>query len=778
MRYQRPYGLHSSERTMGFDNVVHRLYLIFLAWILFTLHFRSASGERSTYIIHMDKSLMPNAFATHHHWYASTVDSLMTAASTTSNAVQSTPKLIYTYDHVLHGFSAVLSKGELEKLRKSTAGFVSAYSDRTVTLDTTHTVEFLKLNQISGLWPASDFGKDVIVGVIDTGVWPESASFKDDGMTQIPARWKGTCEEGQEFNSSMCNRKLIGARFFNKGVIAANPGVNLTMNSARDTQGHGTHTSSTAAGNYVEGASYFGYAKGTARGVAPGARVAMYKVLWDEGRYASDVLAGMDQAVEDGVDVISISMGFDLVPLYKDPIAIASFAAMEKGVLVSSSAGNEGPSLGTLHNGIPWVLTVAAGTIDRSFAGTLTLGNGLTITGWTMFPASALVQDLPLVYNKTLSACNSSALLSGAPYGVVICDKVGFIYEQFYQIAASKVGAAIIISDDPELFELGGVPWPVVVISPKYAKAVIDYAKTAHKPTATMKFQQTLLDTKPAPAVASYTSRGPSRSYPGILKPDVMAPGSLVLAAWIPNSEAAIIGSLSLSSDYNMISGTSMACPHASGVAALLRGAHPEWSVAAIRSAMVTTANPYDNTFNNIRDNGLSFEIASPLAMGAGQIDPNRALDPGLIYDATPQDYVNLLCSMNFTTKQILTITRSNTYTCSNPSPDLNYPSFIALYNNKSTAFVQKFQRTVTNVGDGASSYKAIVTAPKGSKVMVSPATLAFENKYEKLSYTLTIEYKSEKNGKVSFGSLTWIEDDGKHTVRSPIVVSQVVTPW
>ncbi|RVW99926.1 Subtilisin-like protease SBT1.9 [Vitis vinifera] len=395
-----------------------------------------------------------------------------------------------------------------------------------------------------------------------------------------------------------------------------------------------------------------------------------------------------------------------------------------------------------------------------------------------MFPASALVQDLPLVYNKTLSACNSSALLSGAPYGVVICDKVGFIYEQLDQIAASKVGAAIIISDDPELFELGGVPWPVVVISPTYAKAVIDYAKTAHKPTATMKFQQTLLDTKPAPAVASYTSRGPSRSYPDILKPDVMAPGSLVLAAWIPNSEAAIIGSLSLSSDYNMISGTSMACPHASGVAALLRGAHPEWSVAAIRSAMVTTANPYDNTFNYIRDNGLSFQIASPLAMGAGQIDPNRALDPGLIYDATPQDYVNLLCSMNFTTKQILTITRSNTYTCSNPSPDLNYPSFIALYNNKSTAFVQKFQRTVTNVGDGASSYKAIVTAPKGSKVMVSPATLAFENKYEKLSYTLTIEYKSEKDGKVSFGSLTWIEDDGKHTVRSPIVVSQVVTPW
>ena len=763
---------------MGFDNVVHRLYLILLPWILLTLHLRSASGERSTYIVHMDKSIMPRAFANHHHWYSSTVDSLVTAGSTTSNGLQSTPKLLYTYDHVLHGFSAVLSTDELKKLRKSTPGFVSAYSDRTVTLDTTHTIEFLKLNPVSGLWPASDFGKDVIVGVIDSGVWPESDSFKDDGMTEIPARWKGRCEEGQEFNTSMCNRKLIGARYFNKGVIAANPGVSLTMNSARDTDGHGTHTSSTVAGQYVEGASYFGYAKGTARGVAPRARVAMYKVLWDEGRYASDVLAGMDLAIADGVDVISISMGFDDVPLYEDPIAIASFAAMEKGVPVSSSAGNQGPLLGTLHNGIPWVLTIAAGTIDRSFSGTLTLGNGLTITGWTMFPASALVRDLPLLYNKTLSACNSSALLSEAPYGVIICDNVEYIYKQFHHIAASKVRAAIIISDDIEIFEFGGGAWPAVVISPNHAKVVVDYAKTAHRPTATMKFQQTLLGTKPAPAAAFYTSRGPSRSYPGILKPDVMAPGSLVLAAWIPTSQAARIGNISLSSDYNMISGTSMACPHASGVAALLRGAHPEWSATAILSAMVTTANPYDNSFNPIRDNGLSFEIASPLAMGAGQIDPNRALDPGLIYDATPQDYVNLLCSMNFTSKQILTITRSNiNYTCSYPTSDLNYPSFIALYNNKSITFVQKFQRIVTNVGDEITSYKAMVTAPKGSKVEVSPITLAFKKKYEKLSYTLTIRYKSDKKGNVSFGSLTWVEDDGKHTARSPIVVSQEVTP-
>ncbi|KAL3538244.1 hypothetical protein ACH5RR_001610 [Cinchona calisaya] len=645
-------------------------------------------------------------------------------------------------------------------------------------MDTTHTYKFLSLNPTTGLWPASDYGNDVIVGVIDSGVWPESPSYKDDGMSPIPSKWKGTCEAGQDFNSSLCNLKLIGAQYFNKGLVAANPNIVLSMNSTRDTIGHGTHTSSTIAGNYVEDASFFGYASGTARGIAPRARVAMYKVGWAEGTYTSDMIAGIDQAVADGVDVISISMGINFVPLYEDPIAIASFGAMEKGVVFSCSAGNSGPSLGTLHNGIPWTMTVAAGTIDRSFAGTLTLGNGLTITGWTTFPARAIVEDLPLIYNQTISGCNSSELLSEV-YGIVICDNFGSFFNH-ENISKSPVPAVIFFSDEPSVKEFSDFPDPGVILSTKYRQDVINYALNGVEPSASITFQQTILETEPAPLVADYSSRGPAPSYPNILKPDVMAPGTLVLAAWIPNVGVATIGNkIVLSSDFTLESGTSMACPHASGIAALLKGAHPEWSPAAIRSAMMTTANTLDNTQNPIKDMGFDYNIASPLAMGAGHVNPNAALDPGLVYDATTQDYINLLCSMNLTRNQIASIVRSTSYNCSNPSFDLNYPSFIALYKNGSyNVTSKKFERTVTNVGSGGATYTAVVTAPEGSIVEVRPKTLAFQEKYDKQSYSLTIIFPSQKNAAVTFGSITWNEVGGTHIVRSPIVVSPSFAIW
>lgn len=718
----------------------------------------------------MDKSSMPKIFNSHHHWYSATINSLKT--TTLENS------LLYTYDNVLHGFSALLSENELRNL-KNFPGFLSASKDKIVTLDTTHTTDFLSLNPSSGLWPASGFGKDVIIGVVDSGFWPESRSFNDDGMGEIPGKWKGGCDSGENFNSSMCNKKVIGARYFNKALVAKNPGVKITMNSPRDVDGHGTHTASTAAGNYVDNVSFFGYAKGTAKGVAPRARLAIYKVTWFEGAYTSDVIAGIDQAVADGVDILSISLGFYGVdPFYENPLAIASFGAMEKGVLVAVSAGNDGPGSKTLHNDIPWALTVAASTVDRTFAGTLTLGNGQVIAGWTMFPASVLLENYPLFYNKTMALCDDPELLSRSPFAIIICDDTGKTLEQLEHVTRSNSVGAVFISEDPVLFEKGGVPWPAVVVTRKEGKSVIDYAKSAKEPLASIKFQETILGKKPAPSVALYSSRGPSKNYPGVLKPDLMAPGSLVLAAFTPVRASAMIGyQMTLSSEYTMMSGTSMACPHAAGVAAMLRGSHPDWSPAAIRSAMMTTANNLDNTNSPIKDFGNKMQIASPLDMGVGQIVPNRALDPGLVYDIAPKEYITLLCFMNYTKQQISIITRrsSTQINCSRTSGDINYPSFVAVQSNQTKTTVQVFQRTVMNVGAGAAEYHANITAPKGSKVTVSPGKLVFLKKYEKQSYSLTISSKAitSKNGSMvsSFGWLSWIEEHGKYVVRSPIVI-------
>ncbi|KAF9602799.1 hypothetical protein IFM89_031568 [Coptis chinensis] len=191
--------------------------------------------------------------------------------------------------------------------------------------------------------------------------------------------------------------------------------------------------------------------------------------------------------------------------------------------------------------------------------------------------------------------------------------------------------------------------------------------------------------------------------------------------------------------------------PHASGVAALLKAVNPDWSPAAIRSAMMTTASQLDNNYCLIRDNGANLTYATPLAMGAGQIDPNRHL----IQD------------------QILAITRSSNYNCSKASADLNYLTFMAFFNNTPST-VHEFRRTATNVGNGVSTYKAKVTEPLGTSISVTPDTLVFTDKYEKLSFNVSIDIQQMKEAS-SFGSLVWEDDGAKHIVRSLIVVYRVV---
>lgn len=717
---------------------------------------------------------MPKVLSSPQHWYSSIISSVSQTSQEKEQLVISSSKLIHTYDNAFHGFSAMLSK-ELEAVKKL-PGFLSSYKDNIVTPDTTHSSEFLGLNTATGLWPASQLGKDAIIGIVDTGIWPESASFRDDGMPQVPKTWKGICQPSKDFNSSLCNKKIIGARYFNQGARAA--GDTTSVASARDTDGHGTHVASIAAGNFVDDVSFFGYAPGTARGVAPRARLAIYKVLWDIG-VESDVLAGIDQAVADKVHVISVSIGFTSDQLYESSLAIASFGAREKGILVCFSAGNRGPNIRTTRSDIPWAVVVASSIIDRWFAGTLRLGNGKTITGWTTFPAPALVRNLPIVYNTTLSACDSDELLAQAPDdSIIICNitSEGMDFSSLMTfLSDSRVRASIIIADDPGIYRSSQFPHPGVVITPAQAREVVKYVSRSSSPRASIEFQQTILgkEARAAPALSASSSKGPGRMYEGILKPDIMAPGVLILAAYNPQISGARIGNtIDLPTNYTLLSGTSMACPHVSGTAALLKAAHPDWSPAAIQSAMMTTAYILDNTGQPIKDTGLDNTNATPLGIGSGHVDPNRALNPGLVYDASPQDFVNLVCSMNFTREQTRTIVRSS-YTCSNPSSDLNYPSFLALFHvyERGKMVTRKFQRTLTNVGDGAATYRVKLETPVNSTVTISPQTLVFGKKYERKSFSLTVRFRADIDNPLKYGWITWIEKSGKYTVRSPVVL-------
>ncbi|PHT32437.1 hypothetical protein CQW23_28774 [Capsicum baccatum] len=742
-------------------------------WFFASIFLPFTMSQTETYIIHMDLSAMPKAFSSHHSWYLSTLASV--SDSSNLGSFSNRNSLVYAYSNAIHGFSASLSPSELEIIQKS-PGYLYSTKDMTVKIDTTHTSQFLGLNFNSGAWPKSDYGRDVIIGLIDTGIWPESKSYNDNGMTDVPSRWKGECESGTQFNSSMCNKKLIGARYFNKGLSASNPNITIAMNSARDTAGHGTHTSSTAAGSRVESASYFGYAPGSPTGMAPKAHVAMYKALWEEGTMLSDILAAIDQAIEDGVDVISLSLGIDGRPLHNDPVAIAAFAAMEKGIFVSTSAGNEGPDDETLHNGTPWVLTVAAGTVDREFLGTLTLGNGVSVTGLSLYPGNSSSSDSSIVF---LNACQEDKELNKNAYKIAVCyDANGSISDQVYNVKNSNVSGGVFITNTTDLEFYLQSEFPALFVNFQDGDKVLEYIKNSPPPKARLEFQVTHLGAKPAPKVAGYSSRGPSQSCPFILKPDLMAPGSLILASWPQKLSVGDTKSGELFSNFNILSGTSMACPHAAGVGALLKGVYPKWSPAAIRSAMITTADALDNTQGPIRDVGNNNNAANPLAMGAGHINPNKALDPGLIYDVTPEDYINLLCALDFTSKQIKAITRSSSYSCTNPSLDINYPSFIGYFNYNSSKSdpkrIQEFSRTVTNVGDGMSTYTAKLTPMNEYKVSVTPDKLVFKEKYEKQSYKLRIEGPLLVDNFLVHGSLSWVETSGKYVVKSPIVATTI----
>ncbi|GAY55140.1 hypothetical protein CUMW_162130 [Citrus unshiu] len=560
--------------------------------------------------------------------------------------------IFYSYTRHINGFAAKLDDAVAAEIAKHPK-VVSVFLSKENKLHTTHSWEFLGLEQNgrippNSIWEKARYGEDVVIGNIDTGVWPESKSFSDEGFGPIPSKWKGICQNDKD-SRFHCNR------YFNQDYAVHKGPLNSSFYSPRDINGHGTHTLSTAGGNFVAGASVFGFGKGTAKGGSPKARVAAYKVCWEGlgGCYDCDIIAAFDMAIHDGVDVF------------------------------------------TVENVAPWQIVVGASTMDRDFPNYVVLGNNKRFKKGTLDPKKVKGKILVCLDVNTSSVDKGlQAALAGA-VGVVLINIQDFGYDR---------------TADPHVL-----------------------------PASAISFN----DAKPSPFMAAFSSKGPNHITPEILKHRI---------------------------PFNSISGTSMSCPHISGIAGLLKTLHPDWSPAAIQSAIMTTATTLDNNKQQILN--ASFAEATPFSYGAGHVQPNLAMDPGLVYDLTVNDYLNFLCALGYNKNVISLFSTNCSYTCPKNAISLvnfNYPAITVPKLSGSITVT----RRVKNVGSPG-TYQARVKTPEGVSVTIAPKSLKFINVGEEKSFKVIIKAKNASVTKdYAFGELIW-SDEKQHRVRSPIVVKAV----
>ncbi|PQQ01477.1 subtilisin-like protease SBT5.4 [Prunus yedoensis var. nudiflora] len=539
--------------------------------------------------------------------------------------------IFYSYTRHINGFAAILEEEEAADIAEH-PNVISVFLNKGSKLETTRSWNFLGLERNGlipshSIWMKARLGEDTIIANIDTGVWPESKSFSDEGLGPVPSKWRGICQH--DTKRVRCNRKLIGTRYFNNGLAMYAGPLNSSFSTARDYDGHGSHTLATAAGNFVPGVSVFGNGNGTAKGGSPRARVAAYKVCW---------------------------------PPYE-----GAFHAVKHGIVVVSAAGNTGPNPGTVLNLSPWLLTVGAGTIDREFTSYVSLGNKKHLKGVSL-SAKGLPSEkfYPLVSAAEAKHANASTAEAIICQGgtldprkvkgkILVCLREyndNARTEKSWQADMAGAVGMILVNDEQSGNDVVADPHVLLFHMSTTLTANISsitlnlpMCNFIHNrtPMAYLTRVKTELGSKPAPFVATFSSRGPNLLEQGILKPDIIAPGVSIIAAY---TEAA--GPTSQISDtrrvpFNVQTGSSMSCPHASGIAGLLRTLHPDWSPAAIKSAIMTTATTQDDSMEPILDDSSSYVKATPFAYGSGHIQPNKAMDPGLIYNLTTLDYLNFL---------------------------------------------------------------------------------------------------------------------------------------
>ncbi|XP_059312774.1 subtilisin-like protease SBT4.14 isoform X2 [Lycium ferocissimum] len=643
---------------------------------------------------------------------------------------------VYSYTKIFNAFAAKLSQQEVRKL-SGMDEVASVIPSRYRRLHTTRSWEFIGLPATAKRRLKGE--SNIIVGVFDTGITPQSKSFNDDGLGPPPAKWKGSCHHFANFTG--CNNKLIGARYFKLDKV---PDPNDIM-SPIDVHGHGTHTSSTLAGSLVPDASLFGLARGTARGAVPSARVAMYKVCW------------------------ATSVGGLTGSYTTDVISVGAFHAMRKGILTVASAGNDGPNLNTVANHAPWVLTVAASGIDRQFRSNVQLGSGRIVSGIgvSAFDPKQKLYPLALGVDIAKSAdtressryCTEGSMDSKKVKGQLVYCQLG----SWGADSAIKElgGVGTIIESDQFLDSASIFMAPATIVNSSIGKSINNYIHSERLPSAVI-YKSREVKIK-APFIASFSSRGPNPGTKRLLKPDIAAPGIDILASYTPLKSLTGLKGDTQYSEFTLMSGTSMSCPHVGGAAAYVKSFHSDWSPSAIKSALMTTARPMSSKVDR----------EGEFAYGAGQVNPTRARSPGLIYDMDDMSYIQFLCHEGYNSSSVSSLLRQrvncSTLIPANGEDAINYPTMQLGIKSDQEPTVGVFRRRITNVGQAKSVYNATIRAPKGVDITVKPMTLSFTRVMQKRSFKVVVKAKPMSNAIILSGSLIW--KSSRHIVRSPIVI-------
>jgi subtilisin family serine protease len=680
---------------------------------------------------------------------------------------------VHSYTIALNGYSAILTPAEAAQIALQ-PDVVLVMPDELRQPDTDSSPNFLGLTDEGGAYDSGYTGEHVIVGVIDSGIWPEHPSFADDGTYRSLPIAEPACEFGNTAHNPndapfTCNNKLLGADQVldtYRLLIGADPDE---YDSARDDNGHGTHTASTAAGNGGVEASLYGIPRGTISGIAPRARVIAYKGLGNLGGFTSDLAAAIDQAVADGVDVINYSIGGGAGGPGADEIAF--LFAEAAGVFVATSAGNSGPGEATLGNPgtMPWMTTVGASTQSRFFQGTAVLGDDSEYAGASITPGvgrTALVDAEDAGGDLCVPGTLDPSVVTG---NIVLCRR-GSIARADKSLAVFEAGGVGMImynnSDDDNLFS--DTHWvPSVHVDNTPGLAVKAYIDSASSPTAHINAEEySTWDS--APSMTIFSSRGPNPVAGDIIKPDITAPGLQILAGNSPTPIGGVPGEL-----FQAIAGTSMSSPHIAGVGALLTQANRHWRPGAIKSAIMTTAH------QDVVDNDR-VSPADPFDMGAGHVDPSgpwgkgSIADPGLIYEVRFNDYLGFLCDAFPEVFSDPASTCAGLAAAGIPTDasGLNLAS-IGIAELAGSETVRRQVRSVARES-GYRTYEVSVDAPDGYDVSVYPTSFTVRNG-QPAYYYVTVTNVSAPAGEWRTGSVTWTDTTGTYSAYSPLAVKGIL---